>query len=753
MSITNGQEHVDPKHATEVLLGTIKWTTDDKGYCRCPGEHKHSSKSGNRECIVYLNGAPTIFCLHQSCVEDVQSANMELRQAIGSGRLPENAKKHELQQHAREQQKRIQLEQRSRSSLKQILEKHSWPTEAIVKNSPKKPQTQPQDQWKDIVSLFKENDAVWIGERYDSGSEENKAHFKTVSEWLATTKVVGTLTCPATFKTGSFSRSNTSVLHRRFLVVESDILSKEQVGAVFRWLRDEVGLTLRAVVDTAGKSLHGWFDFPKKTVLEQLEIILPQLGCDPGLFRESQPCRIPGALRDGRYQTLLYLDHAAYSAVAKTPSQCLPLPQLYFSDGAQCYWRETSNHTWQKINEKALEVELKAQGFSSDDEPGALLSEAAQAKREIQIKQGVAYTGRLAGYSTGVYEMFGRRILVTEAPTIITPKVGEWHTIRKLIEGLLKHDEVDQTPYFYGWMKLSYAALGSGNFGQAQALAIAGPKDSGKSRLQNLITPMLGGRVAKPYDYMSGRSNFNSQMFAAEHLMIEDEPASTRIDARKTLGSMIKMVTVNEAQSCHTKHQEDITLTPFWRLSITMNEEPEDLRVLPEFVDGVGDKTILLKAKHTPMPMPTNTPDEKKVFWSTVLSEVPAFLAFLQEWQIPDDLKESRFGVATYHHPELLERVAELQPEHRLLALIDTCKGLPENEWQGTALTLESILTDEAWSLHKQARNLLNYQNTCGSLLGKLASSHPARIIKVGVSNGYTKWRISLPHHQVNGNN
>jgi hypothetical protein len=60
-------------------------------------------------------------------------------------------------------------------------------------------------------------------------------------------------------------------------VVESDVHSKDEMGAIFKWLRDEVGLTLRAIVDTAGKSLHGWFDFPKEAVLDQLEIILPQL--------------------------------------------------------------------------------------------------------------------------------------------------------------------------------------------------------------------------------------------------------------------------------------------------------------------------------------------------------------------------------------------------------------------------------------------------------------------------------------------
>ena len=388
---------------------------------------------------------------------------------------------------------------------------------------------------------------------------------------------------------------------------------------------------------------------------------------------------------------------------------------------------------------------MKAVGFSFEDEPGEVLPEGVQAKRAIQFQHDIGYAGRLAGYMAGHYKAFGRPILVTESPTMIAPVEGKWDTIRKLIEGLLKNAEVDQTPYFYGWMKTACSSLRSGNFTPGQALAIAGVKDCGKSRLQNLITDMLGGRVAKPYHFMIGKSNFNSEIFGAEHLMIEDEPASTRIEARRNLGAMIKTVTVNVAQTCYTKQLEGISLKPFWRLSITMNDEPEDLMVLPPFDEGIEDKIILLKAFRQPMPMPTDTPEEKTKFWQTMLGEIPAFLAFLEKWEIPGHLKSNRFGIKTYHHPELLEKVSELAPESRLLALVDAYKSLfsfGRDEWTGTALDLERELTDPAWSMHTQVRNLLQHQNTCGTLLGRLASQIPGRVCVEKKTNGYTVWKI-----------
>jgi len=72
-------------------------------------------------------------------------------------------------------------------------------------------------------------------------------------------------------------------------------------------LKEEVKLNLRAIVDTAGKSLHGWFDYPADEIVADLKLVLPQLGCDPKLFTASQPVRLPGAVRNANYQRLVWL--------------------------------------------------------------------------------------------------------------------------------------------------------------------------------------------------------------------------------------------------------------------------------------------------------------------------------------------------------------------------------------------------------------------------------------------------------------
>jgi hypothetical protein len=49
----------------------------------------------------------------------------------------------------------------------------------------------------------------------------------------------------------------------RFLVVESDTLTKDQVGAVFAYLHRRLRYRLHYIIDMGGKSLHAWFDAPR----------------------------------------------------------------------------------------------------------------------------------------------------------------------------------------------------------------------------------------------------------------------------------------------------------------------------------------------------------------------------------------------------------------------------------------------------------------------------------------------------------
>jgi hypothetical protein len=299
----------------EQILGCIDWMTPTEGYCDCPGRNRHNSKSGRRDCTVYIDHIPTLYCVHASCNAIISATNKALREAILNGK-PAEARRMTAEDKARrkEREETERLRLRAAKALPQVLKEFAWTYEQITAGSPIKVTDTEAAHWKLLLQKFQPDDVVWIGEKIDSGRPEHANHFKTVKEWLKRSGAPAQFICPVAFKNTSCARSNDNILARRFLVVESDTLSRDEVGAVFRWLREGCDLKLIAIVDTAGKSLHGWFEF-EEDLIHDLKTVLPAFQCDPKLFTASQPVRLPGALRDGlagKYQKLVYLSGEAH---------------------------------------------------------------------------------------------------------------------------------------------------------------------------------------------------------------------------------------------------------------------------------------------------------------------------------------------------------------------------------------------------------------------------------------------------------
>lgn len=424
-------------------------------------------------------------------------------------------------------------------------------------------------------------------------------------------------------------------------------------------------------------------------------------------------------------------------------ANALPLPPVYYSGTTKNYYRTDSRGRWMALNETSAMKFIRQSGHTGRNEHG--IGADDECLLRIQSEHNVDYVGQLAGYRAGPYHIQGKLVLVTDSPAIVRPQHGEWPTLRQVLQGMFG----DQLPYVYGWLKLSYQAVSEGRWSSAQVLALAGPVNSGKSLFQRLVTELLGGRAAKPYRYLTDRTQFNADLFAAEHLMVEDEAESIDIRARRHFGAGLKDVAANRDHQWHGKHREALVLTPIWRMTVSLNEEPERLQVLPPLDGDVADKVMLLKVNHTDMPMPTETPEEKEQFWNVLMAELPAFIDFLSKWEIPADLRSPRFGIRHYHHPDLLEALNRTAPEHRLLALLDDIHfrraGLAPlpSAWEGTAEQLERILTGDE-TFRRPVQNLLNFNSACGTYLGRLEAKPRSRVTKRTL-HGQTRWTIAPP--------
>jgi len=191
----------------------------------------------------------------------------------------------------------------------EMLDRFRWPFAQIVADSPLHVcERDAEDQFRTWLKMWPAHCHVWIGDVFSSGKPEHRTHFRPVADWYQIGPVMGNYTCGSAFKPGSYSRSNANCDGTRFLVVESDTLAKDEIGAVFAFMNLLLHFSLHAVIDTAGKSLHGWFDAPPNKVFEnRLKAGLQAFGCDPKVFTYSQPVRVPGAWRDGKLQRLIWL--------------------------------------------------------------------------------------------------------------------------------------------------------------------------------------------------------------------------------------------------------------------------------------------------------------------------------------------------------------------------------------------------------------------------------------------------------------
>lgn len=368
----------------------------------------------------------------------------------------------------------------------------------------------------------------------------------------------------------------------------------------------------------------------------------------------------------------------------------------------------------------------------------------------------------IPGYRAGIYDLQGERVLVRSSPQLIDLKAGEWPTVKALIEGKL--DLVDeeghgirQSDYFHSWMKKAVESLylgGPGNFQSGQCMVFAGPADVGKSRIQHqVITPLLGDRSADPSSYLFGKSDFNSEIFRAEHVMMEELEQTSAKNADRTLfGERVKKLVSADRQRLHAKREDAQMVEPFFRMTITINNDPDKLRLLFLLTPDMRDKVMLFLVSAAPLPMPTTTLQERAAFRSKIAEELPAYGYWLMnEYQIPEELRKGRFGVESWHHPTLKMELFDDTPAAELLSLIDAARfsaadakdsaqyhlwdlvshaDPKEDKWEASAIELERLLLGEGgWksSVERESKKLFMH-NKVDRLLSRLKEDQPERV-------------------------
>lgn len=419
--------------------------------------------------------------------------------------------------------------------------------------------------------------------------------------------------------------------------------------------------------------------------------------------------------------------------------------QWYCADGQGCF---------AKITDSQAKSFVAEYGFNKNAKDGQGNTPAERAMLWLMQNHRVAFAGALAGYKAGIHESGGIRFLVTESPIFITPKPGKCDRIRLLIESLLFEADIAdgeqrrQADRFYTWMSESYAAYyrrmieGETNkFRHCPALAIFGPRLCGKSVLIDLvITPLFGGKKADPMNFLRD-GKFNKDLFGASVLTLDDKGAAANLAERRQRGEGLKDLLWKEQQRMEGKGQDAVNLRPFWRALIAGNNDHAGLQICPALSPSLEDKILILLAQQAEgLPQ---THEERDAWGDAIRSELPAFAAFLLSYRPPENLiLDPRTRIPIFQHPKIVSALRELQPEMRLLELIDTL-GLIDDVaplWEGRATEFEQAMRskDREGLL---TRILTGNSGTTGKMLTELERLMPNRV-KVTAHNGSSYYKI-----------
>lgn len=448
------------------------------------------------------------------------------------------------------------------------------------------------------------------------------------------------------------------------------------------------------------------------------------------------------------------------------------LPPLFYDKRDGAYWFLLDGE-WTPLKKADLRVHFEKAGIP--DIPYDGLSSALKWPTwYAQTYSKVDYAGSISGNRAGIRIVSRKKYLVTDEadPAVWNAKAHKKFPKEKVpqwgldfIENLLPiyYDGktkagTDQGELLKFWLGIGLEAMVTGNLKRpGQLVVFAGKSGTGKNLMQAFITEIFGGRVANPFKFLS-QGKFNSALGGAEHWEICDPDSTTDMKTRRLVGSKLKQCLVNPDFDIEKKGKDELKLPLFRRMTLSVNQEPENLSVVPPLDDSMLDKVFLFLCS------PGKVGNDQNHLGRMLVEQAPLMRDWLlthycaakvpKEWRDPEN---ERMGIRGWQHPELLEILSGLSIEAKLLDALDrilfTEKSSAIDRVIGTAAEIEKRLRDSHAYSDTQLDKLFPHTSTCGTLLERLSRDFPDRVRiekHKSQNSGKTIWRLLPPQPEAN---
>ena len=395
--------------------------------------------------------------------------------------------------------------------------------------------------------------------------------------------------------------------------------------------------------------------------------------------------------------------------------------QGIFFDGKH-YW-EKSGTRWYQFSRTDTLAALTVRGLSNKLMRGQTSSDAERVLEFVRRENRIDGAAPLINYRPGIVQVASRKLLNTSSLEPFQPRPGpatpaDFPWLWKFLNGHFARPENRPLDYFLTWLRRSYRSMLEYRRYMGQAVFLCGPAENGKTLLcLRVVSPLLGGRVANPYDYFTGGTTFNDDLFEAGLWAINDEESPKADAARQKLLAKLKGSVVNPTHTFSPKFCSRVSIDWTGRVFTTLNNDPASVGILPEVCDNTQDKMHFFASKEY-----EGVWGEQEEIEDTLARELAAFARWILDTYTPpqDILIPGRMGMKSYFDPVILDLSRQQVHAYNLLELIAlwvrTGGYFTENvsEWVGTPTdlmahlstndALASVLRD--WNVSKIAKSL-----------------------------------------------
>lgn len=356
------------------------------------------------------------------------------------------------------------------------------------------------------------------------------------------------------------------------------------------------------------------------------------------------------------------------------------------------FWKKNANGLWVSRMKPDLALYFKSVGLSGDGDVDTL-SEIENALLYIQEHKQVEVVVPLVHSPDGINYVLGRPYLNCSSVKCLLPSQEvkdvwgdkfEW--LANFFAGFF--DPQEQLEYFLAWLQRLYKSSLAKTPLSGQAVFVAGPVSQGKTFLSNyIISKMLGGH-ADASDFLLGDTNFNDHLFSVAVWTVDDTTPGADPSKHTRYSAIVKKMAANKHFLINGKYKGAAMIPWRGRVFITCNTDSESTRILPDVDQSLLDKVCLFKCADRDVDF-TNVEQ-------VVDNEISYFCKWLLDWKPPENVLEfSRYGVASYHHPDLLQAAKDTTYSNAFFEILVTflseyftAEGPNQTEWIGSATDL-----------------------------------------------------------------